>query len=156
MCIRDRLENVAKIGSIGDIFDFKRGLARNYLIVNIKALYASKENINDPYSEDCKASFENWIQDFDVDWQRDLPMMQFLMSRVVAELLFSVSDVGYNPVISHRTFVMFFSKPRHAEELLALSSALGLRPMFYGPNIELTQKDWWRQNIYLHELPDRL
>tara|TARA_B000000609_G_C24023291_1_gene266581 strand:- start:216 stop:674 length:459 start_codon:yes stop_codon:yes gene_type:complete len=39
------LENVAKIGSIGEIIDVKRGFARNYLISNKKALYASKENI---------------------------------------------------------------------------------------------------------------
>ena len=41
------LENLAKIGSIGEIIDVKRGYARNYLISNKKALYASKENINE-------------------------------------------------------------------------------------------------------------
>ena len=40
------LENLKKIGSIGEIIDVKRGFARNYLIANKKALYASKENIN--------------------------------------------------------------------------------------------------------------
>ena len=39
------LENLRKIGSIGEIIDVKRGFARNYLIANKKALYASKENI---------------------------------------------------------------------------------------------------------------
>ena len=39
------LENLRKIGSIGDIINVKRGFARNYLISNKKALYASKENI---------------------------------------------------------------------------------------------------------------
>ena len=39
------LENLKKIGSIGEIIDVKRGFARNYLIANKKALYASKENI---------------------------------------------------------------------------------------------------------------
>ena len=41
------LENVRKIGSIGEIIDVKRGFARNYLISNKKALYASKENIKE-------------------------------------------------------------------------------------------------------------
>ena len=41
------LENLAKIGSIGEIIDVKRGFARNYLITNKKALYASKENIKE-------------------------------------------------------------------------------------------------------------
>ena len=39
------LENLKKIGSIGEIIDVKRGYARNFLIANQKALYASKENI---------------------------------------------------------------------------------------------------------------
>ena len=39
------LENIKRIGSIGEIIDVKRGFARNYLILNKKALYASKENI---------------------------------------------------------------------------------------------------------------
>ena len=39
------LENLKKIGTIGEIIDVKRGFARNYLIANQKALYASKENI---------------------------------------------------------------------------------------------------------------
>ena len=41
------LENLAKLGSIGEIIDVKRGFARNYLILNKKALYASKENIKE-------------------------------------------------------------------------------------------------------------
>ena len=39
------LENLKKIGSIGEIINVKRGYARNFLIANQKALYASKENI---------------------------------------------------------------------------------------------------------------
>ena len=41
------LENVRKIGSIGDIIDVKRGFARNFLISKKKALFASKENIKE-------------------------------------------------------------------------------------------------------------
>ncbi|MDC1279738.1 50S ribosomal protein L9 [Pelagibacteraceae bacterium] len=39
------LENLRRIGSIGEIIDVKRGFARNFLISSKKALYASKENI---------------------------------------------------------------------------------------------------------------
>ena len=39
------LENLRRIGSIGEIIDVKRGFARNFLISNKKALYASKENV---------------------------------------------------------------------------------------------------------------
>ena len=40
------LENLKKIGSIGEIIDVKRGFGRNFLIANKKALHASKENIS--------------------------------------------------------------------------------------------------------------
>ena len=41
------LENIRNIGSIGDVIEVKRGFARNYLISNKKAFYASKENIKE-------------------------------------------------------------------------------------------------------------
>ena len=40
------LENLKRIGSIGEVIDVKRGFGRNFLIANKKALYASKENIS--------------------------------------------------------------------------------------------------------------
>mgnify|MGYP005669201523 FL=1 len=39
------LENVKIVGSIGEVIEVKRGYARNFLIANKKALYASKENV---------------------------------------------------------------------------------------------------------------
>ena len=41
------LENVRKVGSIGEIIDVKRGFARNFLIAKKKAFFASKENIKE-------------------------------------------------------------------------------------------------------------
>ena len=41
------LENIKRIGSIGEIIDVKRGFARNFLISKKKALFASKENIKE-------------------------------------------------------------------------------------------------------------
>ena len=41
------LENIKRVGSIGEIIDVKRGFARNFLIANKKALYASKANIQE-------------------------------------------------------------------------------------------------------------
>ena len=41
------LENIKRIGSIGEIIEVKRGFARNFLIANKKALYASKENVQE-------------------------------------------------------------------------------------------------------------
>ena len=41
------LENVKRVGSIGEVIEVKRGYARNFLIANKKALYATKENISE-------------------------------------------------------------------------------------------------------------
>ena len=41
------LENVRKVGSIGEIIDVKRGFAINYLISKKKALFASPQNIKE-------------------------------------------------------------------------------------------------------------
>tara|TARA_B100001121_G_C18503129_1_gene533011 strand:+ start:343 stop:801 length:459 start_codon:yes stop_codon:yes gene_type:complete len=41
------LENVRKVGSIGEVIDVKRGFGRNFLIAKKKALFASKENIKE-------------------------------------------------------------------------------------------------------------
>ena len=41
------LENLRKLGSIGDIIEVKRGFARNFLISKNKALFASERNIKE-------------------------------------------------------------------------------------------------------------
>ena len=41
------LENVRKVGSIGEVIDVNSGFARNFLIAQKKALFASKENIKE-------------------------------------------------------------------------------------------------------------
>ena len=41
------LENIQKLGSIGEIINVKRGYARNFLIAKKKALFASKENVKE-------------------------------------------------------------------------------------------------------------
>ena len=55
------LENVRKVGSIGEIIDVKRGFARNFLISKKKALFASKENIKEV--EKIKLELNNKDQD---------------------------------------------------------------------------------------------
>jgi len=41
------LENIQKLGNIGEIITVKRGYARNFLISKKKALFASKENVKE-------------------------------------------------------------------------------------------------------------
>ena len=53
------LENLAKIGSIGEIIEVKRGFARNYLISNKKALYASKDQDKKKSAKQIYESLKN-------------------------------------------------------------------------------------------------
>ena len=41
------LENLRKLGSIGEVINVKRGYARNFLIAQKKALFASEKNIKE-------------------------------------------------------------------------------------------------------------
>ena len=41
------LENIQKLGNIGEVISVKRGYGRNFLISKKKALFASKENIKE-------------------------------------------------------------------------------------------------------------
>tara|TARA_Y100001936_G_C15943427_1_gene596021 strand:+ start:154 stop:612 length:459 start_codon:yes stop_codon:yes gene_type:complete len=41
------LENLRKLGNIGEIINVKRGYARNFLIPQKKALFASEKNVKD-------------------------------------------------------------------------------------------------------------
>ncbi len=41
------LENLRKLGNIGEIINVKRGYARNFLIPQNKALFASEKNIKE-------------------------------------------------------------------------------------------------------------
>ena len=41
------LENLRKLGSIGEIINVKRGYARNFLIPQKKALFASEKNVKE-------------------------------------------------------------------------------------------------------------
>ena len=68
------LENIKKLGKIGDVINVTSGFGRNFLIRNKKALYASKENISEvnkkkidlnkkdlEVKKDAKKLFENAV-----------------------------------------------------------------------------------------------
>ena len=64
------LENVRKIGSIGDVIDVKRGFARNFLISKKKALFASKENIKEV------EKIKNELSKKDIEKKKDAKIIQ--------------------------------------------------------------------------------
>ena len=64
------LENVRKVGSIGEIIDVKRGYARNFLISKKKALFASKENIKEV------EKIKNELSKKDIEKKKDAKIIQ--------------------------------------------------------------------------------
>ena len=55
------LENLRKLGSIGEIISVKRGYARNYLIPQKKAMFASENNIKEVEKVKAELSEDNKI-----------------------------------------------------------------------------------------------
>jgi len=53
------LERVAKLGQMGDVVDVKPGFARNYLLLQGKALTASKENVASFESQKAQLEAQN-------------------------------------------------------------------------------------------------
>ena len=51
------LEKIKKLGDIGDVVSVKSGFARNFLVPNKKALYATSENRK--YFEEKKTDIKN-------------------------------------------------------------------------------------------------
>ena len=76
------LENIKRIGSIGEVIDVKRGFARNFLISNKKALYASKENISqvEKILEYCGSKL-NWLGNNTKEKQQQLKELMLIKAK---------------------------------------------------------------------------
>ena len=59
------LENLRKLGNIGEIINVKRGYARNFLIPQKKALFASENNVKEvksTYTWNSEQEFERFMR----------------------------------------------------------------------------------------------
>ena len=90
------LENVRKIGSIGEIINVKRGFARNYLISTKKALFASKENIKEV--EKIKPEIK-LLQELLNSNNKDLQELLCSIPNVPNELVKKGSDENDNEIV---------------------------------------------------------
>ena len=116
------LENLRKIGSIGEIIDVKRGFARNFLIVNNKALYASKENIKKV--EKIKAELG----------KKDLEK-----KRVAKELLERINNKLFNveKQVTENKELYGSIKPTEISKLIFDSEKIEIKPSFIQPVKEI-------------------
>ena len=76
------LENFRKLGAIGDIIEVKRGFARNFLISNKKALFASKKNRKGNYIHFKLKGSGKTISELEKNEKIDKNLLRYLTIKV--------------------------------------------------------------------------
>ena len=133
------LENIKRIGSIGEIIDVKRGFARNYLIANKKALYASKENI----SEVSKIKTELSKKDNE-------------KKQVAKSLYEKINKKLYNvKKLSTENKELYGSvKPTEISKLIMDEDKIEIKPSMIQPVTEIKSIGKFKVKVYLHSEVD--
>ena len=133
------LENLKKIGSIGEIIDVKRGYARNFLIANRKALYASKANIKEVEkikSELSKKDNEKKLQAKKIS--ESINKKEYLVKKLSTE-----NNELYGSV-----------KPTEISKLILENSKLEVKPSMIQPIKEIKSIGKFKVRISLHSEVD--
>ena len=129
------LENVKKIGSIGEIIDVKRGFARNFLIANQKALYASKENIKQV--EKIKAELNK--KDLEKKKSAKLVMDKINNKIFVIKKLVTENKDLYGSI-----------KPTEISKLIKTNEKIEIKPSLIQPLKEIKSLGTFRVKVDLH------
>jgi large subunit ribosomal protein L9 len=133
------LENLRRIGSIGEIIEVKRGFARNFLISSKKALYASKENI----SEVQKIKTE--LGKKDVEKQKEAKKISEQINHKVYEIkkLSTENKELYGSV-----------KPTEIAKLILDNDKIDIKPSMIQPIVEIKSIGKFKVKIILHSTID--
>ena len=133
------LENVRKVGSIGEIIDVKRGFARNYLIANKKALYASKENISEVSKiKTDLAKKDNEKKQLAKSLSEKINKKQFTVKKLSTE-----NKELYGSV-----------KPTEISKLILDENKVEIKPSMIQPVTEIKSLGKFKVKIYLHSEVD--
>ena len=129
------LENVRKIGSIGEIIDVKRGYARNFLISKKKALIASKENIKEV------EKIKQELNKKDQDKKKDAKSTQEKIQNKIFEIkkLSTENKELYGSV-----------KPTEISKLIAEIEKVEINPSNIQPTKEIKSLGEYKVEINLH------
>ena len=129
------LENLAKIGSIGEIIDVKRGFARNYLISNKKALYASKENIKEV------EKIKNELNKKDQEKKKNAKQIYEILKNKVYEVkkLTTENQDLYGSI-----------KPTEISKIINKSDKIDVKPSLIQPLNEIESIGTFKVKINLH------
>ena len=133
------LENIRRIGSIGEILDVKRGFARNFLISNKKALYASKENI----AEVEKIKTELGKKDAEKKKEAQKISEQINGKEYEIKKLSTENKELYGSV-----------KPTEISKILLESDKLDIKPSMIQPVTEIKSLGKFKVKIILHSQVD--
>ena len=133
------LENIKRIGSIGEVIDVKRGFARNYLIANKKALYASKQNISEV--EKIKTELS----------KKDNEKKQ-----VAKSLLEKINKKQYTvKKLSTENNELYGSvKPTEISKMIFEKDKVDIKPSMIQPMDEIKSLGKFKVKIYLHSEVD--
>ena len=133
------LENVKRIGSIGEVIDVKRGFARNFLIANKKALYASKENIKEV--EKIKA---------------DLSKKDNERKQEATNILEQINNKEYSvQKLSTENNELYGSvKPTEISKLIQTENKIEIKPSMIQPVEEIKSLGKFKVKISLHSEVD--
>ena len=129
------LENVRKIGSIGEIIDVKRGFARNFLISKKKALFASKENIKEV------EKIKQELNKKDQDTKKEAKSIQEKIQNKIFEIkkLSTENKELYGSV-----------KPTEISKLIAEIEKVEINPSNIQPTKEIKSLGEYKVEINLH------
>ena len=133
------LENIKRIGRIGEIIDVKRGFARNFLIVNKKALYASKQNI----SEVVKIKTELSIKDNEKKQLAKTLYEKINKKQYSVKKLSTENNELYGSV-----------KPTEISKLIFNTDKVEIKPSTIQPIIEIKSLGKFKVKINLHSEVD--
>ena len=133
------LENVKKIGSIGDVIDAKRGFARNFLIANKKALYASKENIKEV--EKIKSDLAKKDNDKKAEAQK--------ISEKINNKKFSIKKLS-----TENNELYGSVKPTEISKLIQEKIKVDIKPSMIQPVQEIKSLGKYKIKISLHSAVD--
>ena len=133
------LENVKKIGSIGQVIDVKRGFARNFLIANKKALYASKENIKEV--EKIKSELSKKDND---------------KKKIASDILEQINNKEYlvNKLSTENNELYGSVKPTELAKLIKEKDKIDIKPSMIQPIEEIKSLGKFKVKISLHSEVD--
>ena len=133
------LENLKRIGSIGEVIDVKRGFARNFLIANKKALYASKENIKEV--EKIKSD----LSKKDNEKKQDAKMISEKINK---------KEYIVNKLSTENKELYGSVKPTEISKLIYEKSKIEIKPSMIQPIKEIKSLGKFKVKISLHSEVD--